>query len=101
MHVYVTTHVFEYYAISGALLMFGPDNKKQSIFKFCVFIKQNLHQYAGKTYYYISNYNNNFNYITMCAIVAVIPISSFTIPLTALVCVLVQHYFLQSYFQYI
>ena len=50
MHVYVTIRVFEYYPISAAVLMFGLDNEKQHIVKFCAFINRNLHQYAGKTF---------------------------------------------------
>ena len=50
MHVYVTLHVFECYAMSTAVLMFELDNEKQHIFTFCAFMNQNLHQYAGKTF---------------------------------------------------
>ena len=67
-------------------------------------MNQNLHQCVGKTfdrYYYISTYNNTFNYISMCASAALIIITSFTMPLTTLLCVLVQQYVLQPHLQYI
>ena len=41
MHVNVTIHVFEYYAISAAVLMFGLDNEEQHIFS--AVINQNIH----------------------------------------------------------
>ena len=34
MHLYVTIHVFSYYAISLAVLIFGLDNEEQHIFTF-------------------------------------------------------------------
>ena len=33
-----------------AVLLFGLDNLEQHVFTFGVFINQNLHQYAGKTF---------------------------------------------------
>ena len=71
MHVYVTIHVFSYYAISLALLIFGLDNEERHIHIWC-FNNQKLHQCAGKT----------FDRITTSVLIIT--------PLTTLLCVLVQ-----------
>ena len=104
MHLYVTIHVFSYYAISAAVLIFRLDNDEQHILTFGAFLTRNYINALVKhsiVYYYISTYNNTLNYITMCASAAVIIITSFTIPLPTLLCVLVQQYFLQVHLQYI
>ena len=96
--------MFSYYAISLAVLIFRLDNEKQHIFTFGALLTRNYIKALVKhsiVYYYISTYNNTLNYITMCASAAVIIITSFTIPLTTLLCVPVQQYFLQVYLQYI
>ena len=74
MHVYVTIHVFGYYAISAAVLIFGLDNEEQHIFtlNFWYFGNQSSHHCAGKT----------FDRITTSVLII--------IPLTTLLCVLVQ-----------